>query len=71
MRWHTGTTHTSEIPPKVTIQKYGNPTIAAEIKIDFRGLGVYLSKQEASDLAMAIDHALFNDQLANGEPDER
>jgi len=72
MRWHTATTHSSKIAPKVTIETMPNPAHPSEIKIDFGGLGVYLSKQEAADLCIAIDAAIVRDAaLANGEPDER
>jgi len=57
MRWHTGTTHTSKTAPKVTVETPPNPACPSEVKIDFRGLGVYLSLEEATALANALTEA--------------
>ena len=52
MRWETGLSHRSDIAPAVTVAE--REGAATEVKIDFRGLGVYLSTVEAARLAREL-----------------
>lgn len=58
MRWQTGQSYQSEIPPLVTTATRHGEWEPSEIKIDFRGLGVYLSTAEAVALADALHQAV-------------
>ena len=50
MRWQTGINHKTSIPPKVTLKYPPATDYPAEVKIDIRGGGIYLSLDEARQL---------------------
>lgn len=61
MRYSTGITHSSKSPAIVRVHRYPNQMAEPEIKIEFRGLSVWLSVSEAfalsNDLRVAIVEA--------------
>ena len=51
MRWSTGIQHTTTKQPRVTLEVKPNRDYPPEVKIDVRGGGIYLSMEEARQLA--------------------
>ena len=54
MRWSTGIQHTTTKQPRVTIEVKPNRDYPPEVKIDVRGGGIYLSLDEAQQLAFDL-----------------
>lgn len=65
MRWETRQSYTTPIGPAVTVVHY-SPDRGVEVKLDLRGLGVYLTRGEAQQLADDLAHAVGSrrDELA-------